>query len=277
MSMTIDQAFITQFEADVHMAYQQRGSKLRNTCRIRTGVSGEKVRFQKAGKGTAQQKTRHGKVPVMNAVHSYVEATLEDWYGGDWVDRLDLLKTNIDERNIQVNTGAWALGRKVDSLIVTQLDATTTTVAEGAAGLTKGKVLEAFEDLNDKDVPDDGLRFGPVGAHQWNELLNLSEFKSADYIGASQLPWISGTEAKRWLNIIWMMHSGLPLSAGTRKVFLYHKTGIGLAEALNVTTDITWHGDYAAWFVNNMLSAGSKLIDVEGVVEISCDDDAAIS
>jgi len=48
MSATIDQAFITQFEAEVHMAYQRQGSKLKNLIRVVNGVSGESVKFQKS-------------------------------------------------------------------------------------------------------------------------------------------------------------------------------------------------------------------------------------
>ena len=48
MANTIDQAFIKQFETDVHLAYQRMGSKLRNTIRS-TNVSGNVARFQKIG------------------------------------------------------------------------------------------------------------------------------------------------------------------------------------------------------------------------------------
>ena len=41
-------------------------------------------------------------------------------------------------------------------------------------------------------------------------------------------------------------------------------------------TDITWHGDRAAHFVNNMMSQGACLIDGEGVVEIRVNDTLAI-
>jgi len=278
MSTTIDQAFITQFEDEVKLAYQQMGSKLRNTCRLKPGARGEKVRFQTLGKGIAGQKSRHGNVPVMNATHAYVDATLEDWYGADYVDNMDELKTNIDERMIQAQTAAAALGRKADSLIISALESVAgTTVATAATGLTKAKILSAFETLNGYDVPDDGQRFCIVGPHQWNELLNLSEFKSADYVGAGDLPWTKGTEVKRWMNIYWMMHTGLTLSSGDRKCLMYHRTGIGLAEALNISTEIAWVTEKDAHLVKAKMSMGSIGIDDEGVVEIDCDDDAAIS
>jgi hypothetical protein len=38
--------------------------------------------------------------------------------------------------------------------------------------------------------------------------------------------------------------------------------------ASEVMTDITWHGDRAAHFVNNMMSQGSVMIDPTGVVRM---------
>ena len=40
------------------------------------------------------------------------KAQLLDYFAGEWVDQLDELKTNIDERQVLANAGAFALGRK---------------------------------------------------------------------------------------------------------------------------------------------------------------------
>ena len=71
MANTIDQAFIKQFETEVHMAYQRMGSKLRNTVRS-TNVSGSSARFQKIGAGSASTKSRNGNVAAMELAHTYV-------------------------------------------------------------------------------------------------------------------------------------------------------------------------------------------------------------
>jgi len=276
MSMSISNSFIAQYVADVHEAYQQRGSKLRGTVRLKSGVQGATAVFQKNGKGAAGKKTRHGNVPLMNASHSTVTATLEDWYGADYVDHLDELKGNTDERLVVANAGAYALGRKVDELIVNRLDQASNVVAQAGTGLTKGKVLEAFALLNSKDVPDDGNRFAVVGAHQWNELLDISEFKSADFAG-DKYPWLKGTESRTWLGITWMFHTGLPMSDGTRKCFLYHRSAVGLAEGQELKVFTDWVPEKAAHLVDHLLSAGAVLIDDDGVVEIDCDDDAALA
>jgi hypothetical protein len=267
VSTSIDQAFIKHFQEEVHQAYQRMGSKLRNTVRTKNGVRGSSTVFQKVGKGSAATKARHGMVPVMNVDHTPVECQLLDFYAGDWVDHLDELKTNMDERQVLANAGAFALGRKTDEMIITGLAETTHVAGVGTDGLTKAKVLEAFEMLGDKDVPDDGQRFAVIGWKQWSELLELPEFTDADFVGAEELPW-RGTQAKHWLGTLWLPHSGLELNGNVRRCFWYHRSAVGHAIGQEVATDVTWHGDRAAHFVSNSMSQGACLIDVDGVVEM---------
>ncbi len=275
MATTIDQAFIKQFEREVHEAYQRQGSKLRSAVRSINNVNGASAVFQKVGKGTASTKSTHGMVPVMNLAHSNVECTLQDFYAGDWVDRLQELKVNIPERQVIASAGANALGRKTDELIIAALQtAATNVITDGNVGLTKAKVMSAFETFGIKDIPDDGNRFAVIGWKQWTELLAIPEFSSADYVGAANIPYATThTQAKQWLGTIWIPHSGLPIDVNDiRSCYFFHKTAIGHACGSDVQTDISWHGDRASHFVNNMMSQGAALIDAEGVVTINCDE-----
>jgi hypothetical protein len=274
MSVSIDQVFVKQFEADVHLAYQQMGTKLRSTIRSKTGVVGQSTTFQTIGRGTASTKSRHGIVPVMNLNHQPVECVLQDYYAGDWVDALDELKTNVDERRVVASAGAYALGRKTDELIISAMDGANTYVGDFTTCLTKSLILEAVEKLNEKDVPDDGRRFAVVGVHQWNELLGITEFVSADYVGDNS-PFINGFETRKWLGITWILHNDLPLASTTnRSCFIYHASSVGHACGQEVKTDITWHGERAAHFISNSMSQGAVLIDQDGIVRIKCKDNA---
>jgi hypothetical protein len=277
MSTTVDQAFVKNFQAEVHQAFQRIGSKLRNTVRSKNDVIGSSTTFQKVGKGAASTKARHGKVPVMNIDHTPVELLLADYYAGDWIDKLDEIKTNIDERMVISNAGAYALGRKTDELIINELDTLGASQEAKDAGtgltdtdgLTKEKVLMAFEMLGDADVPDDGQRYAIIGWKQWSDLLSVQEFANADYVGDDELPW-RGTQAKKWLGALWMPHSGLTKTASLRYCYWYHKTAVGHASGSDVKSDVTWHGDRAAHFVSNMMSQGSCLIDTSGIVRMRC-------
>ncbi len=276
MAIDISDSFIKQFEADVHLAYQQGGSKLKGAVRSKNLVKGSSTTFQKVGTGVASTKARHGLVPVMSLDHTPVECVLQDYYAGDWVDALDELKIGHDERKVIAASGAYALGRKTDELIINALALASDTNDVGSydEALNKETILEAFKTLNDNNIPDDGERFGLVGPYQWNALLNMPEFSSSEYSGDS-LPFLKGTECKKWLGINWIMHTGLPSSAeGQKDCFIFHKSAVGHACGQDIKTDISWHGDHAAHFVNNMMSQGACLIDDKGVVRIKCKDAA---
>ena len=273
MSPDINTAFVKQFEREVHEAYQRQGSKLRGAVRTINNVKGSSVIFQKVGKGTASTKSSHGMVPVMNLSHTTSECLLQDFYAGDWVDKLDELKINHDERQVIANAGAYALGRKTDELIITALAAATTNViTDGNIGMTLDKVLQAFEVLGGADVPDDGGRFAVIGWKQWSELLKIPEFSNSEFIGPDELPY-KGTQAKKWLGTTWIPHSSLTKDSNDiRSCYWFHKNSIGHASGSDVQSDISWHGDRAAHFVNNMMSQGAVLIDGSGVVVINCDE-----
>ena len=273
MSVSIDKVFVKQFEADVHLAYQQMGTKLRSTVRSKSGVVGASTTFQKVGRGTASTKSRHGIVPVMNLNHEPVECILQDYYAGDWVDALDELKTNVDERRVVASAGAYALGRKTDELIIDAMNGATASVGDYSEGLSKSVILSALEVLNTNDVPDDGRRFAVVGVRQWNELLAMEEFVSADYVGDT--PLANGAEARKWLGITWVLHNGLPVSGTNRDCFIYHASAVGHACGQEVNTDISWHGERAAHFISNSMSQGAVLIDATGIVRVKCGEAAA--
>lgn len=269
----ISASFVAQYESDVFVAYQMKGTKLRSTIRGKNNVKGESTTFQKVGKGTAGTKSRHGNVPVMNIDHTPVKCALSDRYAGDYVDKLDELKINHDEKQVIVDAGAYALGRETDAQIIAEMAKTTNTIGDGTAALTKDLVLQAFALMNSKDVPDDGQRFGVVSPAQWNDLLKIEEFSKSNYVG-DDLPFLKGTESRKWLGITWIMHTGLPISGTVRTNFIYHKTALGHASGQDITSDITWQGEKAAWFINNMMSMGACLIDADGVVAIKCLDNS---
>ncbi|MDJ0934004.1 MAG: phage capsid protein [Kiloniellales bacterium] len=276
MSTSIDLSFVKQFEREVHEAYQRRGSLLRGTVRTKNNVRGASTTFQKVGKGAATTKARHGQITPMNASHDPIECQLADFYAGDWVDKLDELKTNHDEREVVANAGAWGLGRKTDELVLTAAGATTSFVGDFTGAMTRTLFLESVEALNGADVPNDGGRFGLLSPRQWSVAMTINEFASADFVG-KDLPFVKAAGSRTWLGVNWIMHTGLTgVGSNQTRCLLYHRTAIGHAVGADVMTDITWHGDRAAHFVNNMMSQGACLIDPEGVVEIRVNDTLAI-
>lgn len=278
MSTSIDQAFVKQFEREVHIAYQRKGSKLLNTVRRKSGVKGSSTTFQKVGKGVAGTKSTHGLVPVMNLAHSNVECVLGDYYAGDWIDKLDELKIDHDERGVIAESGAAALGRKTDELIINALDSVVDSgqiLIDNNVGMTLTKAKLAVEIAGSNDVYEEGDMWALVGWQQWTELLGISEFANADYVGMDDLPFKGqmAQKPKLWMGAYWIPHSGLPVDSNdVRSCYFYNNKAVAHASGADVQSDITWHGDRASHFINNMMSQGACLIDSLGVVKIQCDE-----
>lgn len=270
----VSSTFITQYEGEVHVQYQEGGSRLRNTVRVKSGVVGSTTKFMKIGKGVATQKTRNGMVTPMNVDHSQVEAVLQDWYAPDYVDKLDEFKIQHDERRALAQAGGYAVGRKIDEIIIAAALKNLPAghiLGTGAALLTLDNCLEAFALLNEAAVPDDGNRFAIVGPQQWNALLKIEQFANADYVGDGDFAWLKGTESKRWLNTVWMMYTGLEKTGSgataATKCLMYHKSAVGLAENGNgVKSEINYVPEKAAYLCNNMIAAGAVAIDQDGIV-----------
>lgn len=295
MSTSIDQAFITSYDAKVHEVFQRQGSYLKDAVRLKDNVVGSTAVFQKIGKGTATTKARHGTITPMNQTHTAPSVTLADFYAGDWVDKLDEAKININERDVLASGGAMALGRKVDDQITTILDTTSQstislTVSSKAAILATA--LEFAEAAWNNDVPNDGQVYAVVTPRYWSQLMTVDQFQREEYVGTEGQSFKQGPAAGRgkwkdWMGIKWKMQTGLPgAGTGTAKVFIWHKTAIGYAIAQSagniagneaVSADITWHGDRSSHFVNHMMSGNSVMIDDTGVIEANLNDTAAIA
>jgi len=274
MATSITNAFITQFEAEVHMAYQRMGSKLKNLVRTVNGVNGNTVKFQKVAKGSANTKARHAEVVAMDLAHSNVSATLTDYYAADYVDKLDELKVNIDERQVVANSAAYALGRKTDS-VITSIMENATQLANNSSGtgtgMNLGKAQAMMELFNTNDVPDDQQRYWVVGPKQWSDLINLDQFSRVEYVGESELPYAGGMTAKRWLGFLWFVHSGLETSGSTdRHTVAFHKSAIGMGIGSDVKTEVNYIPEKVSHLITSMLSIGGVLIDSDGIRVQKC-------
>ena len=293
MSTSITASFIGDYQKDVHLVFQREGSMLRPTVFTKDGIVGSTAYFEKLGTGVATTKSRHGEITPMNATHTQPSCTLVDFYAGDWVDLLDEAKTNIDARMAYAKTGAYSLGRKVDSQITTVLDATsqsTITLTVTSAATVRAGLIAMAEALDGNSVPNDGDRYGALTPRMWAQAMTVTSFASSDFIGANGLPFTTGAPGHRkfvdWMGVKWCMHPGLPgKGTGTAKCFVWHKSALGYASGKHagnvaandsVSADITWHGDRASHFVNHMMSGEAVMIDDTGVIEGNLDDTAAI-
>ena len=266
MANTIDVAFIKQFESEVHMAYQRMGSKLRNTVRMANNVTGSTVRFQKIGTGTASTKSRNGNVTAMELAHTQVEATMADFYAAEYIDKLDELKININERQAVAQSAAAALGRKTDDILYTAMDAgaNSTQIHDTSSALEKADLLSLFETFGTANIPEDGQRYLAMHPKGYADLFNITEFASSDFVGEQNLPFAGGMTMKEFLGF--KIFSTSAITAG--KNMAYHTSSIGLGINADVTTEINYVAEKVSHLATSMMSMGATVIDDNGVYEV---------
>lgn len=266
----INDAFVDQFESEIKVAYQQMSSLLRDKVRVKS-VTGDSTTFQNLGKGTAASKSRHGNVPVLNLQHTPVTASMADYYAGEYIDKLDELKIQHDERGSVSRSIAAALGRAVDAAIIAQLATTSNTTVHGTAGMTFDKVEAAYVTLGNNDVPNDGMRYMAVAPRSWADLMDLDEFAREDYVGEPRLSGSFGM-MKRWFSFNIFEHTSLGVASTIRDNPYWHKDAVGLGENSGPNVQVDWVAEKAAWFVSGSVSVGAALIDTTGVGEIQTDE-----
>lgn len=266
MANTIDTAFIKQFESEVHIAYQRMGSKLRGTVRTAGNVAGNIVRFQKIGTGTASTKSRNGNITPMELTHTTVEATMTDHYAAEFIDKLDELKTNIDERQAVATSAAAALGRKTDELLYTAMDAgaNSTQIHDTSSALEKADLLSLFETFGSANIPEDGNRYLAMHPKGYADLFLINEFASSDFVGEQNLPFAGGMTMKEFLGF--KIFSTSAITAG--KNMAYHTSAVGLGVNADVSTEVNYVPEKASHLATSMMSMGAVVIDDNGVYEV---------
>ena len=264
MANSIDTAFIKQFETEVHMAYQRMGSKLRNTVRT-SNVTGSVARFQIIGKGVATTKSRNGNVTPMELAHTTVEVTMADFYAPEYIDKLDELKININERQAVAQSAAAALGRKTDELIYAAMDAAGgTSIHDTSSALEIADLLSLFETMGVNDVPEDGQRYLAMNPKGYADLFGISQFASSDFVGEQNLPFAGGMTMKEFLGF--KVFSTSAVTAG--KNIAYHTSSVGLGINADVQTEVNYVAEKASHLATSMMSMGAVGIDADGICEV---------
>lgn len=274
MSVALSAMAVTEFDARVKAAYQ-KGSMLRPTVRMKTGVVGATEKFRRYRKGMATPRIPQTDVTPMNAGYAEATATLSDWNAPEYTDVFDQATVNFSEREIVAVNISNAIGRREDQILLDQMDTANgspnvdTNVGGSATGMNVAKARRAARILDQKGVPAED-RFMLIHAIGKEQILGTTEATSKDYNNVAAL--VDG-ELKKFLGFVWMWmedrdEGGLPLSGGLRTNYAYHKLAMGLAIGIDFRTEVNYIAEKTSWLANGLFKAGGAVVDADGVVEI---------
>ena len=282
---TIDQAFITKFNTDIHLLYRQMGPLFRGLVRTDANITGSTGRFYRFGSITVGPKARNGDIPASNANTDFVTVTMADVYTLVYLDQLDLTKLSVDVRGGYVKAAGSAFGINTDQTIIGamqsgrniayQIDQT----AKVYKSLDRSAVLTISEKLDANLVPRDGKRFCAVTPHVWSALMSIDQFVRSDYNGNDDLPFKRmGMDVRSWNSIHWFVSPNLLPGSGTSAAFCYawHHDAVGHGINQDVITSWDWENERRAWSMSGSLSQGAVTIDDLGIIEVKVDDTQAL-
>ncbi len=284
---TIDAALVKQFNENIILLSQQKGSRLRNAVHLKTGIIGETDYLDQIGKTAAVKRTtRHGNTPIVNTEYQRRKIDMLDYDWADFLDKQDKRKMLADPTNKYVINGGYALGRSLDDEIITQAFAsayigkeggatvamhTANTIPVGASGLSVNKLLAAKKILDNADVDVDEKRYCAITGTQLQDLLKEDKTTNADYAAIKAL--VKG-EINTFLGFEFILISTTLLDVDSddyRRVIVWAKNGLGLGIGNDITTDISIRNDKNnATQVYASVSCGASRLDEDKVVEIKC-------
>lgn len=277
MSISLSNAFVTLFDAEVKQAYQGK-AMLVPAVRQRRGVEGSTVKFPKVGRGVATVRVPQTDVTPLNVGFSTVTLTLADFNAAEYSDIFSQAKVNFDERQELVQVVAGAMGRRQDQMILDALSGSSTslTVANSIGGSTTNmniaKLREAKRLLDKGNVPPDG-RHIIIHANGLSNLLSETSVTSSDFNSVKAL--VQG-EINTYLGFTFHVlgdrsEGGLPIDGSLdRTCYAFHKDAVGYGEGIAMRTEINYIAEKTSWLVNEVFSAGAIAIDDEGIVKLTC-------
>jgi hypothetical protein len=298
MSITVNEAFVEDFEALVYHLGQQEMSRLRNAVRNRTGT-GNIFSFERLGKSdaTASVSTSDGNAndlstPINNVEHSRRGCAVKTWEWGELVQQEDLVRILIDPESEYLLSAAAAMGRTVDSILTTAMVDDQTTVNGGAGtalaatqfinGVTNtgtgGKLtLDVLREAKRKlDAAEVGImqggdRYAAIPAKGLQDLLEVTEVASADYNSVKAL--VQG-EIDTYMGFKFIRTEILPTNANNAEIavgdvgcLFWERSSMGLAIADDRFTRVG--EDPSVKFSTRVycqLTMGGARIEDEGVI-----------
>lgn len=221
MASTVDQAFITQFSANIHMLVRERGSKLRGILPVES-AKGEKHMFERIDKMTVSEITdRNAPLDATDAAHSRRMATVRRYGSRVHLDDLDRLKMLIDPTSEYAKAMADAHGENYDQIVFDAMLGTAATgkdgdgtqafdtsnqqIAHGSAGFTVAKFNQALRILEANEVDIDRVRLylclGALGVEDLlgdtsNQITSF-DFQDSKTLSSGRMPQFRGVNIVR--------------------------------------------------------------------------------
>lgn len=295
MPDNITVAFVQEYRANTELLLQQEGSRLAD--KVSTGSHTGKAAsvIEQFGSATAQQKTsRHADTPLLDVSQDKRWVFPQDWEWGYLIDNEDRLRAIIELTSPIARTGAAAMNRAKDDIILSAMFGTNYTGENGTTSESFGTVGSGAYDvgvnvggtasgLNVAKLQN-GIRllmtankgelmepvYTAISSYEHDLLLKEIQVVNKDYGSSAVL--VDG-KVKRFMGTDFTITERLTITSGNRLVPMWLKSGMYLGQWNDITAKITERGDKSyATQVYLCMTLGATRTQLGKLVRINCDD-----
>jgi hypothetical protein len=293
MSINLATHFIQQYSTNINLLLQQKGSKLKDKVTMGSHVGKQASPVDQIGKVEAQRvASRFAPMGRVDAPTDRRWVFPIDYDLPQLIDAFDKLKMISDPQSAYVQNAVYAMGRAMDTEIITAFMGTAKTGVDGSTStsFTSGNEIDvAVGGSNSRlnvaklravrelikaaniDMDEDPIFVG-ITAKDDAALLNEIEIVSTDY-AASEKPVLSDGKLKQFLGMNFI-HCELleTVAAGTNEVNLpvWAKSGMYLGNWSEVQTSVSKRHDLQGepWQLYVMATFGATRLDEDKVFNI---------
>ena len=278
-----DSAFQLQYRQEFIQAFEQHQSLLRETVTTEAVIKGQQAVFLVAGSGSATAVTRglNGRIPARADSLTQNTCTLQEWHDLVRKTGFNVFASQGNQRAVMQMTTMAVINRKIDDLIITQLNTGTVTIGSTSTIPNVSLFQNARVKLSNAAVPWDSNITLLCQPSFLAYLEQATEFANAQYVDvrpyAGENPsWKDKPMAYRWRNTLIVEHPNLPGKGTTgEKSFLFHKTSAGHAmDTAGLQSPVGYDQEQDYSWARASGYQGALLLQNTGVVVVSHDGSA---
>ncbi len=267
----------TQYRDEYIHGFEDRQSILRATTVQEAQIKGNNAVFLVADSGGAEAQTRgvEGLIAARGDNNTQNTCLLQEWH--DLVRKTDfnVFASQGDQRRIMQNTTMAVVNRKIDDIVIAELDtATNDTGTAQIASLDLWAYARTILGNNFVDLGDEDNLFALVSPAYEAYMMQIPEYASADYVDVKPFTG-PARRFRRWGGFNWMCHPRLTGSVGaggagsSEQCFFYHRNAIGCAvDTSGIDTAIGYDDEQAYSYCRVSIHMGAKLLQNSGVVMV---------
>jgi len=268
-------AFQRQYRQEYIHGFEDRQSILRATTVQEAVIKGNEAVFLVSDSGSATAQTRgvNGMIPARADNNSQLTATLQEWHDLVRKTNFNIFASQGDQRRIMQETTMAVVNRKIDDIIIAQLDtATNDTGAAATASLDMVVWARTVLGNNFVDLTDEDNIFGLISPAFEGYLMQIPEYSSADYVEVKPFTG-PARRFRRWMGVNWMCHPRLTGSVGaggsgaSEQCFMYHRNSIGCAlDKDGIDSPVGYDEEQGYSYARVSINLGAKQLQNAGMV-----------